>query len=53
MWEISKFQLFQISSQEIFPIFLIGYNWSRSVLFHVVIQLVQLFYFDMMISCNK
>ena len=26
MWEISKLQLFEISSQEIFTIFLIGYN---------------------------
>ena len=31
MWEISKLQLFEISSQEIFSIFLIGCNWSHSV----------------------
>ena len=50
MWEISK--LFEISSQEIFVIFLIGYNLSHSVHFHFVIQLLQLFYFDL-IPKNK
>ena len=50
IWEISK--LFEISSQEIFAIFLIGYNWSHFVHFHFVIQLLQLFYFDL-IPKNK
>ena len=48
MWEISK--LYDISSQEIFSIFLIGYNKSHSVHRH---QLLQLFYSDMMLSCKK
>ena len=40
-------KLFKISSPEIFLIFLIGYNWSHSVHFHFVIQLLQvLFWFD-------
>ena len=38
-WEISKLQLFEISIQDIFSIFLIGYNWSHSVHFRLVIQL--------------
>ena len=36
-----------------FFIFFIGYNWSYSVDFHFVIQLLQLCYFDMMLSCAK
>ena len=40
MWEISKLQLFEISSQEIFTIFLIGYNWSHSVHFYFAFQLL-------------
>ena len=51
MWEISK--LLEISLQEIFSIFLIGYNWSHSVHFHFVIQLLQLFYIDMMLICEE
>ena len=51
MWEISK--LFEISSQGILSIFLIDYNWSHSVHFHFVIQLLQLFYIDMMLICKK
>ena len=37
MWKISKLQLFEMSSQEIFSIFLIGYDF---VLFHFAIQLL-------------
>ena len=48
MGEISK--LFKITSQEIFLILLIDYNWSYSIHFHFVIQKLQLFYFDMMLS---
>ena len=51
MWEISK--LFEIFSQGILSIFLIDYNWSHSVHFHFVIQLLQLFYIDMMLICKK
>ena len=51
MWEISK--LFEISSQRILLIFLIDCNWSHSVHFHFVIELLQLFYIDMMLICKK
>ena len=51
MWEISK--LFEVSLQEIFLSFLIGYNWSHSVHFHFVIPLLQLFYINMMLICEK
>ena len=47
IWEISK--LFEISSKELFSIFLIGHNWSHSVHFHFVVQLLQLFHFDLML----
>ena len=43
MWQTSI--LFNISSQQIFSIFLIRYNSSRSVHFHFAIQLLQSFYF--------
>ena len=51
IWEISK--LFEIFSKELFSIFLIGHNWSHSVHFHFVVQLLQLFYFDLMLRKKR
>ena len=46
-------KLFEISSEGLFSIFLIGHNWSHSVHFHFVVQLLQLFYFDLMLRKKR
>ena len=38
-YNVGKNELFEISSQEIFSIFLIGYNWLHSLHFHFQIHL--------------